>query len=354
MSHSRPHWNDGMLAAVYHGRDAIAVEEIPSPGPPPPGWVTVAVGACGICGTDLDEVVHGPVHVPTAPHPLTGRRAPLVLGHEAAGRVIACGPGAGLEPGTRVGLENTVGCGACAACRAGDAQLCPSMAVMGLMLDGALAEAVNVPAAMCVALPPGLSYEAAALAEPLSVAVRAVRRAGNVEGKDVQIIGAGAIGLLCGQVARSREARNVIVRDPLTRRLGLARELGLEAAALGDRDTKAPVVIECSGSASGLDAALRATAKSGVTVVVGSHAAPRSIDLSAMVLQERSLVSSLSHSLTHDYRPALALLSDGAVDVEALITDRVPLARAVEDGFRPLIEQPAEHLKVLITCGESD
>lgn len=60
------------------------------------------------------------------------------------------------------------------------------------------------------------------------------------------------------------------------------------------------------------------------------------------------------HSVTHDYLPALELLSDGAVDVEALITDRVPLARAVEDGFRPLIEQPAEHLKVLITCGESD
>lgn len=341
-----------MLAAVYHGRDAIAVEEIPSPGPPPPGWVTVAVSTCGICGTDLDEVVHGPVHVPTVPHPLTGGRAPLVLGHEAAGRVIAAGTGAGLELGTRVGLENTVGCGACETCRAGDAQLCASMAVMGLMLDGALAEAVNVPATMCVPLPPGLSYDAAALAEPLSVAVRAVRRAGAVAGRDVQIIGGGAIGLLCGHVARSRGARAVIVRDPLTSRLELARELGLDAASPADSPTTTSVVVECSGTADGLDAALLATAKGGVTVVVGSHAVPRSIDLSSMLLQERSLVCSLSHSVTHDYVPALALLSEGSLDVDALVTDRVPLSRAVEDGFRPLLEQPADHVKVLIECGE--
>src|SRR5205823_13510865 len=100
---------------------------------------------------------------------------PLVLGHEPAGRVIAAAAVLPFAVGDRVGLENTLGCGHCARCRAGDPQLCAEFAVMGLMFDGALAERVNVPAAMCAVLSDAISDEAGALAEPLSVAVRAVR-----------------------------------------------------------------------------------------------------------------------------------------------------------------------------------
>jgi len=187
-----------MLAAVFHGRDQVRVEERPPPPPPPPGWVQVAVGWCGICGTDLDELLHGPVLVPSIP---------LVLGHEAAGTVLAAAAGVGFAVGDRVGLENTLGCGRCARCLAGDPQLCADFAVMGLMFDGALAERVNVPAAMCAVLPDGISDEAGALAEPLSVAVRAVRRAGGVRGRSVGVVGAGTIGLLVAAVARAEGAR---------------------------------------------------------------------------------------------------------------------------------------------------
>src|SRR5439155_916830 len=103
-------------------------------------WVQVAVSWCGICGTDLDELLRGPVLV---------RGTPLVLVHEAAGRVIVAAADLPFAVGDRVGLENTLGCGHCARCRAGDPQLCAEFAVMGLMFDGALAERVNVPAAMC-------------------------------------------------------------------------------------------------------------------------------------------------------------------------------------------------------------
>src|ERR1700730_4842693 len=169
------HYCFEVLAAVYHGRRDIRVEEWPAPPNPQPGWVTVAITYCGICGTDIDEYLHGPVVIPTAPHPLTGAHAPLVLGHEGAGIVIASGAGSGIEIGTRVGLENSVGCGHCAACLSGNRQLCPQLAVMGLMLDGALAEVVNVPASMCARLPADLADEAGALAESLAVTVRAVR-----------------------------------------------------------------------------------------------------------------------------------------------------------------------------------
>src|ERR1700694_4209576 len=322
----RPHHVD-VLAVVYHGRHDTRVQEWPAPPSPLPGWVTVAVTYCGICGTDLEEYLQGPVVIPTTPHPLTGAHLPLVLGHEGAGVVTAAGAGSGIEIGTRVGLENSVSCGHCAACLSGNRQLCPELAVMGLMMDGALAEAVNVPAYMCAALPAGLPDEAGALAESLSVAVRAVRRAGNIAGVDVQVFGAGTIGLMAAQVARAAGARSVTVRDLSRGRLGRAEEMGFEGAPPGPDGGRVPVVFECTGTAAGLSDSLSATAKSGTTVVLGVHDRPREIDLVAMLLDERVLLASLSHAMNDDYIPAIELLNARKVDFEPLITDRIPLRR---------------------------
>ena len=339
-----------MLAAVFHGRRDIRVEEWPAPPRPPAGWVTVAITYCGICGTDIDEYLHGPIVIPTAPHPLTGAHVPLVLGHEGAGVVVAAGAGSGIDPGTRVGLENSLGCGHCAACLSGNRQLCPQLAVMGLMMDGALAERVNVPAYMCADLPKGLPDEAGALAESLSVAVRAVRRAGSVAGIDVQVFGAGTIGLMAAQVARSAGARSVTVRDPSAARLERAAAMGFEVAPPGPGGGRVPVVFECTGTAAGFAGSLSATTKSGVTVVLGVHDRPREIDLVALLLDERVVLASLSHAMQDDYIPAVELLHEGKVDFESLITDRVPLQNAVDRGFEPLVADPESHLKVLIDC----
>jgi (R,R)-butanediol dehydrogenase/meso-butanediol dehydrogenase/diacetyl reductase len=263
-----------MLAAVYHGRRDIRVQEWPAPPSPQPGWVTVAITYCGICGTDVEEYLHGPVVIPTAPHPLTGAQAPLVLGHEGTGVVIAAGPGSGLEPGTRVGLENSVSCGHCTACLSGNRQLCAQLAVMGLMMDGALAEAVNVPASMCAPLPAGLPDEAGALAESLAVGVRAVRRAGAVDGIDVHVFGAGTIGLMTAQVARAAGARSVTLRDPSAARLRRAAAMRFEILTPDTDAGRGAVVFECSGTAAGLREALAATAKSGTTVMIGVHDRP--------------------------------------------------------------------------------
>ena len=339
-----------MLAAVYHGRRDIRVQDCPAPPNPQPGWVTVAITYCGICGTDIDEYLRGPVVIPTAPHPLTHAHAPLVLGHEGTGVVLAAGPGTGIEPGTRVGLENSVSCGHCSACLSGNRQLCPQLAVMGLMMDGALAEAVNVPASMCAALPAGLPDEAGAMAESLAVAVRAVRRSGAVAGIDVHVFGAGTIGLMVAQVARTAGARSVTIRDPSAARLGRAEAMGFEAMPPGVDTETVPVVFECTGTAAGMRDSLSATAKSGTTVVVGIHDRPREIDLLAQLMNERVILASLSHAMNDDYIPAIELLREGRVDFEALITDRVPLQNAVDRGFEALVADPESHLKVLVDC----
>jgi len=327
-----------MLAAVYHGRNQLRVEERPEPPEPAPGWVQVAVGWCGICGTDLDEILHGPVLVP---------RTPMVLGHEAAGTVVAAGAGVTLAVGDRVGLENSHGCGVCARCLAGDPQLCAELEVMGLMFDGALAGRVNVPAAMCELLPAGLPDEAGALAEPLSVAVRAVRRSGGVGGRSVAVVGAGTIGLLVAAVARAQDAARLSVIERSRARRERALVQGFAAAVGG---TEHEVVFECAGSGPGFQAALDATAKQGITVVVGIHAEPRQLDVTDLVVDERAIVASFSHNLEDDYRTALELLAAGAVNPDDFITDRVPLAEVMERGFQPLIAEPDRHLKVLVDC----
>jgi (R,R)-butanediol dehydrogenase/meso-butanediol dehydrogenase/diacetyl reductase len=218
---------------------------------------------------------------------------------------------------------------------------------MGLMMDGALAEAVNVPASMCAPLPAGLPDEAGALAESLAVGVRAVRRAGAVDGIDVHVFGAGTIGLMTAQVARAAGARSVTLRDPSAARLRRAAAMRFEILTPDTDAGRGAVVFECSGTAAGLREALAATAKSGTTVMIGVHDRPREIDLVAMLMDERVMLASLSHSMD-DYVRAIELLHERSIEIEPLITDRVPLEDAVDRGFDALVADPEDHLKVLV------
>jgi (R,R)-butanediol dehydrogenase/meso-butanediol dehydrogenase/diacetyl reductase len=126
--------------------------------------------------------------------------------------------------------------------------------------------------------------------------------------------------------------------------------MGFEVAAPGPDGGRVPVVFECTGTSAGMSDSLSATAKGGTTVVLGVHDRPREIDLLAMLMDERVVLASLSHGMNEDYLPAIELLHERKVDIEPLITDRVPLRDAVERGFKALVEDPESHLKVLIDC----
>src|ERR1700687_2277239 len=160
----------------------------------------------------------------------------------------------------------------------------------------------------------------------------------------------GECGRRGARVARSAGARSVTLRDPSKARLGRAAAMGFEVGAPGPDGGRVPVVIECTGTAAGLMDSLSATAKSGTTVVLGVHDRPREIDLVALLLDERVILTSLSHAMNDDYVPAIELLRQGKVDFESLITDRVPLQGALDRGFEPLVADPESHLKVLIDC----
>src|SRR3954468_13351093 len=169
-----------MRAARFHGAGDIRVEAVPAPTAPGPGQVLLRVATAGICGSDATEFKAGPVLVRPldVPHPVTGHLGPLTLGHEFAGTVVAVGEGVGhLREGMLVACGAGMSCGTCRMCRAGRTNLCETYATIGFHQDGALAEHVLAPADICFdAGAYGLTGDAAAMAQPMAIAVHAGRR----------------------------------------------------------------------------------------------------------------------------------------------------------------------------------
>jgi len=180
-----------MKAAVWHGQRDVRVEEVPDPPSPPAGQVKVEIAACGICGTDLHEYLGGPVYIPVdTPHPLTGVKAPVMTGHEAAGRVVEVGPGVErVKIGDRVAMCPIIGCLQCTWCKSGLMGLCPKSAYLGTSWHyGAFAGYVNVYDFMCYPLPPEVPDELGALVEPFAATVRAIGQANLKPGETVAIV----------------------------------------------------------------------------------------------------------------------------------------------------------------------
>jgi (R,R)-butanediol dehydrogenase/meso-butanediol dehydrogenase/diacetyl reductase len=341
-----------MLAVRWHGRGDVRVEEVPPPAPPGPGEVQLQVRWCGICGTDLEEWLSGPVFIPAAaPHPVTGARAPLVLGHEFAGVVVAAGAGVtGPRPGQRVAVDTIVSCGTCYWCRRGEVTRCPALGALGLHGDGGLAELCNAPARICLPVPDTVADDEAALAEPLAVAVRALRRGGLRPGERVAVVGAGAVGLMAVQAAAAFGADSVAVVEPRPERRALAVRLGAGRAVPpgGAGALEADVAVECAGTASAVGTALQALRSGGRAVLLSIVTQSAPIAPMDLIRGEKSLIGSLSHVWDQDFREALQLLDRGAVRAAPLITDRIPLNAAVTGGLALLRDEPEKHLKILV------
>ncbi|NBE93377.1 zinc-binding dehydrogenase [Nonomuraea sp. KC401] len=323
----------GMPALRWHGRGDVRLDRVPVP-EPGRGQILVEVERTGICGTDLDEYVRGPLDV---------AGPPVTLGHEVVGTVAA---GGDLEPGTRVVPDVVLGCGECWWCRRHEPGLCPRLKVRGLQTDGGLARYMLAETATAVPVPEHVPAETAAFAEPLSVAVRALRKAGDLAGRTVAVVGAGTIGLLVTALATARGALCVVAVEPAAARRALAARYGAvpvspgEAAqAVGDRG--ADVTVECSGADAAVWSAVELTRPGGTVVLVGTGATAIALPVRSLVLEEKRVLGSAAHVWDVDVTGAVALLAAGVVDPAPLLTAVVPLTDAVDGGFERLRRDPA-------------
>lgn len=347
-----------MLAARWHGRGDLRLEEIPEPSPGP-GEVLIAVERCGICGTDLHEYHHGPLLMPRRPHPFTGRIPPVVMGHEFAGTILTRGPGVeALREGARVTVNPCLPCGECAQCAEGKTYLCPRLGSIGFAADGAFASRVVCPAANCYLIADGLSAEGAALSEPLAACLHAWQRGDGRAGEAVLIVGAGPVGLLLLQIARTRGAEEVFVVEPNPSRREAAEALGASAVfdpgANGDvarfllhETGGVPLVFECVGQPKALETALRAGGRGSRVVVVGLFAEPVPVDFLRLFAHEKSILASCAYTI-EEMGSAVALLGKGEVVWEPIVSGTVRLANIVAEGFERLSGGPSDQIKILV------
>jgi len=346
-----------MRAAVYHGPGDVRIEAISDPPQPGPGDLLLDVVRAAICGTDSTEYVSGPKLIPLHErHPGSGHCGPVVLGHEFVGRVRAVGDGVdSFAVGERVVSGAGVSCGDCEWCRAGRTNLCAQYFTLGFHIDGGLAEAVRTPAHVCVPVPDGCSDEAAAMAQPLAVALHALNRGGlRSTGQEagtgrLAVIGVGGIGAFVVGGAVARSIRGVIAIDVDPERLETARALGADhlvnaaetdaAAAVRELTDGegAHVVIEASGAPRSPDQAIRMARRGGRVVIVGLQGNPATLDLFDLAFREIEMTSALPHVCAEDLPEALEILA--ATAFADIVLDRViSLDRLVPDGLLALAE----------------
>jgi (R,R)-butanediol dehydrogenase / meso-butanediol dehydrogenase / diacetyl reductase len=350
-----------MKAAVYHGKRDLRVEEVADPRPGP-GELLLEVHAVGVCGTDAGEWAHGPaIYAVPGPHPVTGHAGPLIPGHELSGRVVAVGDGVeGFEQGAVVACGGGYVADEDGRARAGRPNLSDTYATVGLQRHGGFAQYVAVPVGTCLDVRPyGLSDDAAALAQPMAIAVHSMRRARPARGEHALVIGAGGIGAFLVYAA-AQHGLVLSVADLSAERLEIARALGAESllgpeeasdlpAALAERVDELTIVFEVTGTEAGMSAALAVAEPAGARVVLtGLHEQPRTIDLRRISLREIELVGTNAHVCEADLPEAVRLLSSRREGWADIAPEAFPLDEVLDEGIVPLVERRAKRIKTLI------
>ncbi len=338
-----------MKALKYIGPEKLELRDVATP-EPGKDEVLLRVRGCGICGSD----VHGWLG-------LTGRRIPPVtLGHEFAGEIAALGEGVqGYAIGDRVVVQPINFCGECVNCRQGLTNMCLNKRFFGVLTeDGAMAEYIAVPTKLLYRLPKTCDLTTGAMVEPYAVAYGAVKKAGNLAGKDVLIVGAGMIGLCIMQLVLLHKPASVIVSDLSDARLALAKRLGAthtvnsrkeDALEAISRHTDGRMVdwsIEAVGVEPTANQSIKALKIAGTTIWVGMSQREMTINMQDIVCSARNVMGSFNY--THvEFGEVVDILAEGSLETGALLSEVVSLENA-EAAFQHLHHQPDEYIKIVV------
>lgn len=320
-----------MKAAVLHGKEDVRVEDVEVPALEP-GDVLIKTDTALTCGTDLKVYrrgYHARMIVP-----------PALFGHEAAGTIVALGDGVDdWFEGDRVVAANSAPCGDCEYCRERRPSLCEDL----LFWNGAYAEYTRIPARVVrknlLVVPKALSFERAAMVEPLACVVRGIEAANLGPGRTVAVIGVGGIGLMFVALARAKGCHVVAAgRNP--ERLARAKAMGADAVVSGERGLVSQLlplspgekgfhlVVEAAGQAETAEAAMRVVRKGGmVNFFAGCPAGTEvRVDVARVHYEELALTATFHHT-PESIREAFGLIQSGAIDPERFISAREPLDR---------------------------
>lgn len=322
-----------MRASVLVRAGELTVETRPVPAPSA-DQVIVRVNAVGICGSDVHYFHEGRIGDFVVAEP-------LVLGHEAGGVIVAVGGDVDdSRLGERVSIEPQRPCRVCEFCRSGRYNLCPRIEFYATPpIDGAFAEYVAIQDDFAYAVPDSVSDDAAALMEPLSVAIAAVQKAGVRPGSRVLITGAGPIGIVTAQTARAFGATEIVISDPMAERREVALRFGATEAvdpAAGPLGSGYDAFVDASGSPVAVKQGISALKSGGVAVLVGMGA--DEIALPVSTIQNRELIVTGIFRYANTWPTAIDLVASGAVDLDALVTGAFGLAEvreALDSASRP-------------------
>jgi 2-desacetyl-2-hydroxyethyl bacteriochlorophyllide A dehydrogenase len=342
-----------MKAAVCEEARKVTIKEVKMPGPGP-DEALIKVKSAGICGSD--------VRAYQGKHPAV--IYPVTLGHEFSGEIAALGEDVeGFEIGDGVIVEPLFPCGECPSCLAGDYNLCAELIMTGYQIPGAFAEYTVARSAFLYPKGESLTFDEAALVEPLAVAVHAVKRAGIGIGDVVAVLGAGGIGLLAMQVAKKAGA-TVVITDTSTEKLHLAADMGADYVLNADsvdlygllmamtRDRGADVVLECAGTAKTLIQAIELVRKGGTVAVVGwTGNELDQIPMTEITMNEINLLGSTIYC--RDFPTAIELAVSRDIILNGIISHEFRLSE-VGEALEKLSEEQHEVIKGIVKLSEMD
>ncbi|KAJ5952655.1 uncharacterized protein N7479_011068 [Penicillium vulpinum] len=361
-----------MRAVRFHGRGDIRIDEIEEPvcgdgqvkaslSITTRNFCNIRPAFVGICGTDIHEYITGPILVPVTPHPLTGDKLPITLGHEFSGTVEEVGPGVTeFKVGDRVAVKPNLFDATCSSCLIGRFPSCEKVGFIGFSSQaGGLSDHIVVDTKHAIPLPDSIPLDIGALVEPLAVAWHAVSRSPLQANDTVLVVGAGPIGLAIIQVLKAKGITSIIAVEVSKRRREFALALGalkvlnpIDVDAVAQiraltANVGAAVAFECSGVQAGIDTAMTGLRVRGTMVIVSLWEQKPIFDTSGIVLQEKHVIGAAIYD-DGDFEAVIDAIASGNIQPRQMVTSKIRMEDVEEKGFKALIEEKDEHVKILV------
>lgn len=317
-----------MKAAVFYGKHDLRIQECPVP-QPGANQVQVKVHSCGICGTDV-HIFEGDEGAAKSP-------VGTILGHEFSGQITAIGADVkGLGVGDRVCVDPNELCGVCDYCRGGIGHYCTAMKGYGTTVHGGFAEYCVVPASQVYRIPDSMSYEMAAMAEPVACCIHGIDMCEIHPGDTVAVFGAGMIGLIMLQLAQKSGAAFTIIVEPIPEKRELAKKLGanLTIDPIGENVfdvlrehniSRVNTVIECVGKIQTIQQAMEIAGPKAVVMMFGLTKPEDTLQVKPFELFKREIVLKASYINPYTQKRAIQLIDSGKLEVSSMILDTISL-----------------------------